>query len=529
MPPAMEMTYISTTLAGASLLLLCAKFVELLLKPSQTRFPLVGKEDGKFFSIAQLRWFKHGGKIIHEAYERFHDIIYQLPSNDRTSIVLPIRYLDEISTLPSDIASNSEATSDFFVGTWTTLDYDIFGHATFDAIQTQYISKISQQVGPAANEAGYAFNKHLSAYADWTPIAIQPKILQIVAQMVARTVAGPDVCRNPQWTEAVIGYARDVAMSAIKLKLVPKVLRPIMALFTPSLYSIRKHRRTILQLISPTINQRLEWRREQPEYWAARLKTEVVQTVDWLVEVSKPHEATVGMIAHRLTGVSFGATHTTSNHITNSILELAANFDRWAPPLREEIESTLALNPGTITNADLSKMWKLDSFMKEAQRFHPPSKLSVNRKILKSFHLSTGESIGKDSHICFSGVPISMDDRYFTDAKSFDGFRFERLRKDADTRHSGLQFTSSYAGSLHFGHGRHICPGRFMGSLISKLLIIEILLRYDLKLKDGETRPENLNPMDMDMPDPTYEILIRNRQCDGDAEGVVTHILHNEK
>ncbi|KAI0108552.1 putative cytochrome P450 [Nemania sp. FL0031] len=523
------MPYFLTTLAGVSLLLFCAKVVELLSRPSKTQFPLVGKEDGKFFSIAQLRWFKHGGKIIHEAYERFHDIIYRLPSTDRTSIVLPIRYLDEISTLSSSIANNSEATSDFFVGTWTTLDYDIFGHATFEAIQTQYISKISQQVGPAANEAGYAFNKHLSAYADWTPITIQPKILQIVAQMVARTVAGPDVCRNPEWTAAVIGYARDVAMAAIKLKLVPKVLRPVVALLTPNLYSIRRHRRKILQLISPTISQRLEWRREQPEYWAARLKTEEVQTVDWLVQASKPNEATLEMIAHRLTGVSFGATHTTSNHITNCILELAADFDRWAPPLREEIESTLALNPGTITNADLSKMWKLDSFMKEAQRFHPPSKLSVNRKILKPFRLSTGESIGKDSHICFSGVPISMDDRYFADAKSFDGFRFERLRKDADTRHSGLQFTSSYAGSLHFGHGRHICPGRFMGSLISKLLIIEILLRYDLKLKDGKARPDNLNFMDMDMPDPQYEILIRNRQCDGDNPGVVTHLLHQEK
>ncbi|KAI1827429.1 cytochrome P450 [Xylaria intraflava] len=441
----------------------------------------------------------------------YRDRIVQLPSTDRQSIVLPIRYLEEISTLPHDIASNSRATSDFFVGSWTTLDYEIFAHANLEAIRTQYIAKLSQQVAPAADEAAYAFNKHLTAYKEWTPIVIQPKIQSIVAQIVARTVAGPEVCRNPVWTDSVIGYAQNVFISATNLKIVPRIFRPLVAAFTPNLYNIYLCRRRILNIMRPIINQRLEWRRNQPEFWAARVKSNDMCTVDWLVETSPPDQATPEMIAHRLTGVSFGASHTTSNHITNSLLDLAANFERWAPPLREEIESVLGKKSTEITNADLSKMWKLDSFMKEAQRFHPPSKLSVNRTILKSFHLSTGEFIPKGTHICFAGVPISMDDQFFSNAKDFDGFRFERLRKDTDTRHSGLQFTSSFAGSLHFGHGRHICPGRFMGSLISKLLIIEVLLRYDLKLKE-EARPGNLMFMDMDMPNPASQIMFRDRQ-----------------
>lgn len=107
---------------------------------------------------------------------------------------------------------------------------------------------------------------------------------------------------------------------------------------------------------------------------------------------------------------------------------------------------------------------------------------------------------------------MSMSDEYFEDAATFDGFRFERMRRDPETDHNGLQFTSSYGGSLHFGHGRHMCPGRFMGSLISKLVIIEILKRYDLKLKDGVPRPENLMFMDMDMPDPKYVVLFKDRE-----------------
>jgi cytochrome P450 len=107
---------------------------------------------------------------------------------------------------------------------------------------------------------------------------------------------------------------------------------------------------------------------------------------------------------------------------------------------------------------------------------------------------------------------MSQSEEYFSDAQTFDAFRFERMRIDPTTAHSGLQFTSSYAGSLHFGHGRQMCPGRFMGSLMSKLVVIKLLQHYDFKLRDGETRPNNLTFTDMDIPDPSYEILLRDRE-----------------
>ena len=137
--------------------------------------------------------------------------------------------------------------------------------------------------------------------------------------------------------------------------------------------------------------------------------------------------------------------------------------------------------------------------------------VSVNRKMLEDHTLSSGDVLPKHAHISFAGVPMSMDEDNFENAESFDGFRFERLRRNAETNHNGLQFTSSYEGSLHFGHGKYMCPGRFMGSLISKLVLIEILQRYDLKLKDGDRRPESLMFFDMDIPNPEFEILFKDR------------------
>ncbi|KAI1084319.1 putative cytochrome P450 [Whalleya microplaca] len=482
---------------------------------AKDRYPLVCDVQKRFplsLICKPLHWFKNGPRIIHEAYQKYPNIIYRLPSIDRPSIVLPARFLEEISKLPHSIASNSHATADFFVGTWTTLDTDAFSHTTLETIRTQYISKIGQQVGPASDEANFAFGRYFSSYEDWTPVAPQPKIMRIVTQVVARTIAGKEVCRQPEWIESVIGYAQNVFTAAVYLKLVPEVMRPLVAVFTPYLYRIYSYRRKIRKIITPALNQRLFWRHQQPEFWAARLKSEEMNTADWLVEFSPPDEATPATMAHRLTAVSFGASHTTSNHITNCLFELAADFDRWAPPLREEIDTILGPNATNFTNADLSRMWKLDSFMKETQRFHPPAKLSVNRTLLAPYELSSGDQIPKGTHVSLAGVPMSMSEEYFPDATTFDGFRFERLRRDPNTQWSGLQFTSSYAGSLHFGHGRQMCPGRFMGNLISKLMVIEFLKRYDLKLRKGESRPENIMFFDMDYPNPDYEVLFRDRK-----------------
>ena len=288
---------------------------------------------------------------------------------------------------------------------------------------------------------------------------VQPRTLQVVSQIVARTVIGPDICRDPRWISAVIGYAQNVFRGTVLLKLLPDILHPLATVFSPYFYRIHNCRRTIKKLAAPVIQQTMTWKYDDPDSWKAHLRNDKAIAVDWLAETSSPQESTVAIMAHRLTGVTFGASHTTSNTITNAIMDLANNFDRWAPPLREEIRSVLGAEVTQITNADLSKMWKLDSFLKESQRFHPPSKrmctrallvetfmtnegsnltVSVNRKMMKSYTLSSGDVLPKNAHISFAGVPMSMSDDYFDKAEEFDGFRFERLRRNPEADHNGF-------------------------------------------------------------------------------------------
>jgi hypothetical protein len=45
---------------------------------------------------------------------------------------------------------------------------------------------------------------------------------------------------------------------------------------------------------------------------------------------------------------------------------------KYVGPLREEIESVLAENNGRFVKRNMTKLRKLDSFIKESQRLSPP-------------------------------------------------------------------------------------------------------------------------------------------------------------
>lgn len=95
--------------------------------------------------------------------------------------------------------------------------------------------------------------------------------------------------------------------------------------------------------------------------------------MDWLIESSSGEDADPENIIKRQLGFSFAAIHTTTNHLTNVIFDLAARWDEYAPALIEEIKCVVKEEDGEMTKQVVTKLSKLDSFMKESQRLNPPS------------------------------------------------------------------------------------------------------------------------------------------------------------
>lgn len=207
---------------------------------------------------------------------------------------------------------------------------------------------------------------------DWTPIMVHPTFLEIVGRTSARIFVGFPLCRNPLWLSTSIDFARCIFLGSGILKIIPAPIRPLAALFNPHVWRIKRHHRNARSLLIPEILRRRELASgaQSPEQWHAEKPNDMLQ---WIEDASTDADKQPERIVDRQLGMSFAAIHTTTNHLTNVIYDLAARWDQYGPDLREEVEEALAADGGIWKKQTLTKLSKLDSFMKESQRINPPS------------------------------------------------------------------------------------------------------------------------------------------------------------
>ena len=144
--------------------------------------------------------------------------------------------------------------------------------------------------------------------------------------------------------------------------------------------------------------------------------------------------------------------------------------------------------------------------------------VSFFRKFLVPYKLSTGQIIPQSAMIAIPAGPMAVSSEYHSSPKDFDGLRFHRVRQSRNTDLSGAhQFTATSLGQLMFGHGKCACPGRFYADIQSKIIVSQIMMRYDLKLMEGDKRPENISFADAALPDRTRKILFKTRERPGSS------------
>lgn len=113
--------------------------------------------------------------------------------------------------------------------------------------------------------------------------------------------------------------------------------------------------------------------------------------------------------------------------------------------------------------------------------------------MLKTFTLSDGQVIPAGVIIEVPAVAISFDPELFPQPEKFDPLRFYKLRQKArdgggSSESAALnQFVSVSQNSLTFGYGRHACPGRFFAANELKMILSNMLLKYDIGLANGAT------------------------------------------
>lgn len=192
-------------------------------------------------------------------------------------------------------------------------------------------------------------------------------MLGIFARSSSRIVAGETLCRNEKWLETVKNYTIDVGITVIVLRPFPKFLRPLVARMLPSVHRLKKRMAWVKsELFVPMINYRRHAERVDPKY------EKPDDYLQWIMDLAdNPKDKEPSFMAHNVFIIMTLAFVHTSTMLTTHLLFDIVDMPQYLEPLREEIREILKDGWSNATQASFVSQHRMDSFMKEVQRFNP--------------------------------------------------------------------------------------------------------------------------------------------------------------
>ncbi|CVL02151.1 gibberellin cluster-C13-oxidase [Fusarium mangiferae] len=438
-----------------------------------------------------------------EGMQQYRHSPFVLAGSRPPLLILPMSVFHEIHNMPNEYISVIAEHEDKFQGKYThitTVRPEI--PATIRQDLTRNMPSIILEL---QDELAYA-SQQWPRTSNWTSVSLYEMMLRTVALLSGRAFVGLPLCRDQGWLQASIGYTVHCVSIRDQLHTWSPVLRPIIGPFLPSVRSVRRHLRFAAEIMAPLISHVLQEDENQHRADAplADQTKERGTFISWLLRHLPEELRTPEQVGLDQMLVSFAAIHTTTMALTKVVWELVKRPE-YIEPLRAEIHDVFGPDAGAVdicvNKEALSRLHKLDSFIREVQRWCPSSFVTPSRRVMKSMTLSNGIKLQKGTSIAFPAHAIHMSEETPTFSPSFssdftnpsplifDGFRYSNLRsvKGQESQHQAATTGPDY---LIFNHGKHACPGRFFAICEIKMILIELLAKYDFRLADGEPGPE---------------------------------------
>ncbi|KAH8846187.1 hypothetical protein MCOR08_002176 [Pyricularia oryzae] len=435
-------------------------------------FPLVKKDgDGYNFLSDAL-------KMVEKGRSQHPGMPFFIEGENGPLAIIPPNMIDDIRS-HEDLSFHLTVREDFHDGMPGFEAFTITSRGG-GVLQTVISKQLTKYVGVILNnlsdEAAYALHKNFGDDTEWREHPIKPIILDTISRVASRIFLGEDLCRNEEWLELSKGYTIAAFMAARDLRQRPFHLRRLMQWFEPSCKTLRRYRDSSRALILPIVDKRRALRRE----CIAQGKAPPVfnDCIDWFEEEAAGRDYDAGMIQQAIAATG---NHTSSDFTTKFVLILAEH-----PEVQQEIREEIVrvLGAEGLTKAALANLKLLDSAMKETQRLQPLTTSPMARMATKDIHLANGVCIPKGTPLVIDGSWRLSPDVY-ENPLEFDAHRFLKWR--GTDRENMAHFVSTAASHTGFGHGIYACPGRFFATNELKVILCQLILKYDWKLAEGST------------------------------------------
>ncbi|KAF5532710.1 cytochrome P450 monooxygenase [Fusarium phyllophilum] len=396
--------------------------LRLLKTPDRSGIPLVKKQKNEVFPQTMAR-----------GSQEYPDSPFQLQSSRGKITILPIKYFRELDTLPESQSSRVGALKsrnqnaldslswlESFLKNSPTIFRRTFSREfVFGAVKSELLPSMEASIGTPAEKTAF-------------PLWVLCDELSI--RIGSRYWFGVSAPKTDDWVSAYRGARKSVISATITTFLFPKLLlplaRPLLYWFDRKFICFKNQLKEMARitadqcgdsLFEPAIKDTVPLYHNMVRY----LRSDNLEE-DLDREIQSQFHATLFFFS------------TLTENLTQLLIDLAMNPEH-VDELREELESVSSGDLPTLQS--LGELKKLDSFLKESQRFN---------SLIMSEILTPISTIPKGTEVSFNLDQINADNKLWDEPEKFKPWRFCDLNKSRTATRS-YDFVTTGTDQPNFG------------------------------------------------------------------------------
>ena len=168
-------------------------------------------------------------------------------------------------------------------------------------------------------EIEYAMEHCVGTCKEWTPLNARRTMCRIAALLSGRAFVGLLLSRDETWVEATVNYTGDVSQAWLVLRLLPRLVRPIIAPFLPQVKSLKRQRRINEEKLAPLLAQKTDPSRLNEKRGPGG------DMVDWFISQYRNRPPTATQLARDQLLATFASIYNLSNALTYIFFDLAGH------------------------------------------------------------------------------------------------------------------------------------------------------------------------------------------------------------
>ncbi|KEY77979.1 cytochrome p450 [Aspergillus fumigatus] len=484
---------LSTTGVLCMLLCLVVKLFE--TSPVPKNIPWVLSKKGFFGRAAERFLGVNPIGFIQEGYQQYskNQQPFVMPSvNEGDEVILPKEHSNAVLFAKESEYSFKAHISDFFQLKYTSWPlafaerYDFFVKlVSKDLTETLKSKAVAESL---AEEARSCLSEFWGEDTDnWVEVPLYSCMEKVAARMVNVMAIGPGSSHDTTLLGAMTNCSNAIVFGANVIKAFPSFVHPIIG---PIVGLVNRWQERVFHArMKPIIEAKIKEQKEadDPQSLQEKLKANG-SLLDLLIQAglrSKwPVERETMWLAYRIFMLNFPGVHTSGISATSALLDILSypTEEGLMDMLQAEIEQIAANSDGSWSAADLERASLLESAIKESLRFNGINALSPTRKVVapEGAFLPNGVFLPYGTKIGIPQYAVHRDSDLYPNPNEYNPFRFYKENATPEERRQNLM-TNTSDTYLVFGHGRRQCPGRWLFAHIFKLLIAEMLLKYEIK------------------------------------------------